>query len=166
MKKKSLMEHLTGIEKGLGKYKFPVLILLLGVGLMMVPAKEPREAPQKEAVEPGCSMEAQMEALLCQIKGAGEVEVLLTIQEGEAYTYQTDEHIRPEETDRETVIVSQGSGEDRPVITRTRSPVYRGAVVVCHGADIPSVKLSIVKAVQDLTGLGSDKISVIKMKEQ
>jgi len=39
-----------------------------------------------------------------------------------------------------------------------------GAVIVCQGADDPQVRLSIVDAVSKVTGLGSDKISVLKMK--
>ena len=39
-----------------------------------------------------------------------------------------------------------------------------GAVVVCQGADQPSVRLDVTNAVAAYTGLGSDKISVIKMK--
>ena len=47
---------------------------------------------------------------------------------------------------------------------KTKYPVYKGAVVVCEGADHASVKLNIVQAVSSLTGLGSDKITVLKMK--
>ena len=39
-----------------------------------------------------------------------------------------------------------------------------GAVVVCQGADQPAVRLDVTNAVAAYTGLGSDKISVIKMK--
>ena len=40
----------------------------------------------------------------------------------------------------------------------------RGCVVVCEGADSPAVRLEVTNAVAAYTGLGSDKISVIKMK--
>ena len=36
-------------------------------------------------------------------------------------------------------------------------------VVLCQGADAPSVKLAIVEAVRCVTGLGADQISVQKM---
>ena len=39
-----------------------------------------------------------------------------------------------------------------------------GCVVVCEGADSPAVRLEVTNAVAAYTGLGSDKISVIKMK--
>ena len=53
-----------------------------------------------------------------------------------------------------------------PVVTKTKSAPYLGAVVVCDGADSATVRLRIMQAVSALTGLGSDKISVIKMKRQ
>jgi hypothetical protein len=39
-----------------------------------------------------------------------------------------------------------------------------GAIVVCQGADSPSVKLAITQAVAKITGLGTDEICVLKMK--
>ena len=39
-----------------------------------------------------------------------------------------------------------------------------GCVVVCTGADSPAVRLDVTNAVAAYTGLGSDKISVMKMK--
>ena len=39
-----------------------------------------------------------------------------------------------------------------------------GCVVVCAGADSPAVRLDVTNAVAAYTGLGSDKISVMKMK--
>ena len=39
-----------------------------------------------------------------------------------------------------------------------------GAVIVCQGAEDPDVRLNVTNAVAAYTGLGSDKIRVIKMK--
>ena len=44
------------------------------------------------------------------------------------------------------------------------SPTYLGAVIVCQGGDSPTVKLAIVEAVSNATGLSADKITVLKMK--
>ena len=43
-------------------------------------------------------------------------------------------------------------------------PTYQGAVVVCEGAGSSTVRLAVVNAVSVLTGLSSDKISVVKWK--
>jgi stage III sporulation protein AG len=39
-----------------------------------------------------------------------------------------------------------------------------GAIVLCQGADVPSVRLAIVDAVSKVTGLVANQISVLKMK--
>ena len=57
-----------------------------------------------------------------------------------------------------------GSGQQDVVITQQRYPLYQGAVVVCQGAGKASVRLAVTEAIAALTGLTSDKISVVKWK--
>lgn len=52
----------------------------------------------------------------------------------------------------------EGVGEAKVLLSS------EGAVIVCQGADISSVRLCVTNAVSAYTGLGSDKIRVIKMK--
>lgn len=160
-------QKLQNIRAKLGSYKYAGLILLLGIGLMLMPhqtgSKEPEPAVQLQTED----LETRLEELLCHVAGAGEVQVLLTLEEGTAYEYQTDLQENTDEQEhqvqRETVLVGRGSGLEEPVTVRTQYPVYRGAVVLCTGADRASVRLDVVNAVSSVTGLGSDKISVIKM---
>ncbi len=151
----------------LGKYKYALLILVLGAALMLLPVKKAAPSQKQEAPQqPQENLETQLETLLSQVEGAGRVQVLLTLDTGPAYEYQTDVETRAgEETARsaQTVLVS-GSGGESAIPVRTTYPTYKGAVVVCEGADSPAVKLDLIRAVSSLTGLGSDKISVIKMK--
>ena len=142
------------------KYKYTALILLLGVGLMLWP--QTGEKPQGNAACENPDLEVRLETLLSQVEGAGEVRVLLTYAKGISYEYQTDQK---SETETETVLVSNG-GTQTPVTVTTQYPTYQGALILCQGADSAAVRLDIIEAVSDLTGLGSDKISVIKMKHQ
>ena len=48
------------------------------------------------------------------------------------------------------------------VVTQERYPQYRGALVVCDGGGSDSVRLQIINAVSALTGLGTDRIAVVK----
>ena len=66
--------------------------------------------------------------------------------------------------ERQVLTVNRGSGRQEVVVTRRMYPVYQGAVVVCQGADSAAVRLAVTQAVSDLTGLGADHISVVKMK--
>ena len=146
----------------IGKYKFVVLILLVGICLMLIPSVKNEETVITEEVTiEKTSLDEELEQILSNIKGAGRVQVMLTVASGEQIIYQTDIPA----TDRlDTVIIT---GEDRVqdgLIQQILSPTYRGAIVLCQGADSASVCLAIKDAVSKVTGLDSSQISVLKMK--
>jgi len=109
----------------------------------------------------------KLEQLLSQVDGAGRVQVLLSLQSGMHHTYQQDMQSNTEDEtvqmQSQTVLCREGSDEC-PVLIGTDYPVYRGAVVICEGADRAKVQLDIIRAVSSLTGLGTDRITVIKMQ--
>ena len=152
----------------LGNYKYPILVALGGLGLMLLPSEqeptEPAEPPR--AVE--CSLEEKLEALLGRIEGAGQVSVLLTEKEGSQTLYQTDSQTDADESGSrrtdDTVLIEDENRTESGLVRQTLGPVYRGAVILCQGADDPTVKLAVVEAVRCVTGLGADQISVQKMK--
>lgn len=111
-------------------------------------------------VETAPGLEERLESLLRQIEGAGQVRVLLTEESGRETVFQTDTQASGEDT----VLVESSDRNESGLVRQTLEPVYRGAVILCQGADHPSVKLAIVEAVGCVTGLGADAISVLKMK--
>ena len=164
----------TGVPKRrindwLFKYKYPILVVLVGLGLMLLPtgtAEEPAPVPIESTA--GEDLEARLEALLSQIQGAGQVRVLLTEESGRETLYQTDSASESDgassrRTD-DTVLVEDGTRAETGLIRQTLEPTYRGAVVICQGADLATVRLAIVEAVRCVTGLRTDQISVQKMK--
>ena len=62
------------------------------------------------------------------------------------------------------LTVNRGSGKQEVVVTSGCTLSIRGAVVVCQGAGNSQVRLTVIDAVSVLTGLSSDKISVVKWK--
>lgn len=161
----------TLLKALIGKYKHAILVLLIGLGLMLLPAGA-RTVPVPEEAIPVQTEEADLEsrlsAILSRVSGAGEVEVLLTVRTGGETLYQTDENTDSGETASRnsvsTVIVEDESHRELGLVRRTDPPVYQGAVVLCQGADNPAVKLAMVEAVSCATGLGADQIKVVKMK--
>lgn len=153
------------------KYKYALLVMLLGAVLMCLPGKtENQESPQETVSQAEqISIEERLEAVLSQLQGAGKVKVMLTVAEGEKTVFQYDEDIscdgeNSQSIRKDTVIVTDEDRNEHALITQMMPPVYLGAVIVCQGADQPEVKLAIVEAVSKITGLGSDKICVLKMK--
>ena len=163
------------ILAGLKKYKYAVLVLLLGIALMLLPFGKKEEAPEAEVQEDTLTDEAyaqtleqRLEDMLCQVSGAGQVRVMLTLQTGSRTEYQTDTQISDSETqsqeERKTVILSEGSAYDKAAVSAVQYPRFQGALILCQGADQSTVRLSLVNAVAALTGLSSGQITVIKMK--
>ena len=106
-----------------------------------------------------------MEEVLSCVDGAGQVRVLLTKHSGVETVYQTDEtSTRGEQTESRSLTTVIAGEADMPVVRQTVYGRYRGALIVCQGADSPSVRLKLVNAVAGLTGLSTDRITVIKMK--
>ena len=161
-KLKSLWE--TG---GLRKFLLPGCILLLGVLLLLVPGKEQAVQPEPvQELSSGFSLEdftRQLEERLGGIQGAGEVHVLLTLEDDGTYEYQQDRNQSQSsdttQTQEETVL-SRQDGSDLPVTRRYSFPTFRGAMVLSAGAESPAVELEIKEAVSSLTGLGMDRICV------
>ena len=100
------------LKQRLEKYKYPLLVLIIGISLMLIPSGSARGAE--------ISPDDRLEALLESVEGVGEL---------------------------------------RLVISDT------GVVVACRGAADARVRMDIIKAIVSYTGLGSDKITVLKMAE-
>lgn len=166
------MDWLTRSEKvrlWIKEYRYVILVLVLGILLMMLPQGKTEEKkddnvliPETEAVE---TLQEQLEQLLSQVQGAGMVRVLLTEAEGERVIYQTDgEQSSQNSTRADTVIVSDSARAESGLVQQILPPSYMGAIILSQGADSASVRLSLIEAVSNATGLSSDRISVLKMK--
>ena len=170
------MDWLTRSEKvrlWIKEYRYVILVLVLGILLMMLPQGKTEETdfgekeqqsviPETEAVE---TLQEQLEQLLSLVQGAGKVRVLLTEAEGECVIYQTDgEQGSQNSTRADTVIVSDSARAESGLVQQILPPSYMGAIILCQGADSASVRLSLIEAVSNATGLSSDRISVLKMK--
>lgn len=165
----SLSKKLTEFLK---KYRFAVLVLIIGVFLMLLPGKEAKVEEEITETIPEIptqwSTSEQLSDILSKIDGAGNVEVMLTVGVGEEILYQTDTDTSQNgesiSTQIKTVHITSADKDESGLIRQINPPRYLGAIVVCQGADSPQVQFAIVDAVMKITGLGSDRISVLKMK--
>jgi len=98
--------------KRLERYKYPLIVLAIGLVLLLWPSG--KSAPQAEA-------DPNLAQLLAATEGVGRV-----------YAAVSD----------------------------------HGAVIVCEGAEKARVRMDILQAVSSYTGLGADRITVLKMTDQ
>lgn len=161
----NIRERVTELYK---KYRYGILIVLLGIALMCLPSRNKTAADQVPAAANTVTEEQRLEVtlsgILSQIKGAGKVEVLLTEAKGAETMYQTDTNTGSETQRQDTVIITDSERTQIGLVRQVNPPRYLGAIVVCQGADNAQVRLAVVQAVSCVTGLGADHITVLKMK--
>ncbi len=156
------------------KKKMQNLLILLGiciVALIVISVIENKpevadEENNKVAVDESIqyekeNLEKQLQAILSQINGAGELDVMITFDSSEeiqpAYNTNTTTE-KTEEKDTEggertittssenkTIITSSTS---EPIVLKTNEAVIKGVIVVAQGADVPEVKSTLYSAVQ------------------
>ena len=147
----------------LKKYRYVCIVVLVGILLMTLPvgASKKKETTQNIPSVQEPSMEIRLTNILSQIRGAGKVSVMLTVAAGEETVFQED---IGSSGLTDTVTVTDKDRNQSGLVVQVLPPRYLGAVVVCQGADNFKVRLSIVEAVKSVTGLTSDRITVLKMK--
>ncbi len=163
----------------LKKYKYAIIIMIVGLFLISFPNGKKEEAVSQQATQNEFSterIEKKLEKSLSECLGVGRVTVTLTLSSGSENIYAEEERksVRMqengeisdtnEEKDVKPQMVSEGSGKESALLIKQLTPKFCGALVVCDGADDVTVRAQITEAVISLTGLSSDRISVIKMK--
>ena len=166
------LEKWTGLLK---KYRLAALVVLLGVVLMLLPTggKAQTSGDGGETLWETFSLEEtekRMAEVLGSVEGVGKVRVMLTLRSGETLSLAEDSSSAlgsggDVRQDSQVLTVNRGSGRQEVVVTKRMYPTYQGAVVVCQGAGNSRVRLQVMETVAVLTGLSSDKISVVQWKQ-
>ena len=159
--------------KGIKKYKYILLTALLGV--LLLPQEEKRAKPASDTPSAAENfdreaLQKEMETILSSLDGVGRLSLMLTVEGGGVYELAQDESASlkscGEEVDErtkktETVVLGSGAGAE-VVVTHSRYPRFVGALIVCEGGDRADVQLNVTQAVSALTGLSSDRITVVR----
>ena len=122
----------------------------------------------------------QLKSILQKIVGVGEVEVLVTIESTEEMTvdknYNDNQTMTTERdnggatrnisqvTRSGEVVVSQVSGDQKPLVLKYIKPKIRGVIVVAKGAENLTVKKMIIEAVERGMDVQASKISILPRK--
>lgn len=175
------MDHDRGKRGGrvkaldaLKRCKYVVLTAVLGIVLLLLPGgnekKQEGGAPDAAEDFDRTALQEEMEEILSSLDGVGHLKLMLTVDGGSAYELARDEaqtqkrsgENTGERTQKsETVVLGSGASAE-VVVTRSRFPAFIGALVVCEGGDRAEVRLRVTQAVAALTGLSSERITVVK----
>ena len=160
------MEIKRSVEKfteKMKKYRYVCIVVLVGILLMLLPTGNSQKSETATVVQSAQeqTIEGKLTEILSLIRGAGKVSVMLTVAAGEETVFQADQGSAGQ---KDTVTVTDKDRNQTGLVVQILPPRYLGAVVVCQGAEDPTVRLAIAEAVSSLTGLGMDKISIVRMK--
>lgn len=156
-----------------------MIVILAGVLLMLVTlpqsSKETEQAAEETTQQFDLeAFEQQICSSLSAIDGVGRIEVMLSLETGEESVYASDvtqssqssgENASSENYQSTMSILSDGSYGERPVLVTSNYPTFRGAVIICDGADDSRVQLELTEAMSSLCGISSDRVSVLKMSQ-
>ncbi len=156
--------------KTLERYKWIIVVMLVGAFLLAIPSHSGNEAKDKTDAnlhEVGFNLEEtekKFSKALSEVEGAGEVTVVLSVKTGVRQKLAQDSTVTEKasgmEESTKTVILSKGSGTEDTVTLQEIYPQFQGALVISDGGNQPAVRLKLMQATSALTGLGADKISI------
>jgi len=181
MKKEEILKTFRGIFEKALQYKYIIAVISIGLIMLAIPTGKTRnDAPtiDKQDIETTSfdvnEIEKKFEENFARIDGVGRVKIMLSLK-SDGKTFYAEEirrssNLSSDESYDESYenaykVVSDQSGRESLVAIKKETPEFMGAVVICDGADKSPVKLSVISAVSALTGIPSNKISVIKMKD-
>jgi stage III sporulation protein AG len=167
---------IANLPEPLRKYGALLLVILAGLLLLLWPrGSDPPSASlpaTSDEIFNLAELEGRLAQILSAIEGAGRVEVLLTLKtDMEVVVVQDidtrsrhdtgDGAVTSRDDEHRTKTVLAGAA---PIIRKRIYPEFQGALIVSDGAGSASVRTAILDAVAALTGLGTDRISVVKRK--
>ncbi len=198
---KRLLEKLTGGRK-LRKDQW-LIVILMGVLLCVIslPVEKSETksdisdntgAKISELKQPSTDVqsadyvrewEEKLEKSLLYIEGAGQVKVLITLQESEQRVLARDgtesisetteedaaggsRRVTENRIEKKTIYTVDERGQDVPYVIKTITPSVKGVVVIAQGADQPEVRQNIIEAIQVLFDINMNKITIVKMKNK
>ena len=137
------------------KGKWTLLILgILGVALLLLgggvlPEKEEGHTDSEDYRS---ALSAEVTALCREVRGVGEVTVLLTLEAGESYSYA--------ENASGGYIAAGGGG----LLLESRPPRVAGVAVVCDGGGDPAVREELSSLLSAALGIGRHKVKITAKK--
>ena len=157
----SLLKSNRKVQIGLA-ILFALVLIVVYFSFLRTPQETDEQQPAAvtSTEQYAASLEAKLEDLLSTVKGAGEVSVAITLENGFEYVYATEESVRETSSGTQTTTsVVLVNGE--PVLTQEIFPTIKGVLVTASGADDISVKMSLMSAIGSAIEVSSENIIIL-----
>src|SRR5690625_57479 len=197
---KAFILRYFGDKQGTKKRKYVIAIALIGVLLILIsniiqPSKQTSpdinqdlDVATKQTQEPETALiddvkemevyyEQTLQAMLNEITGVSEVEIMVNIDSTNVQVYEKDLIVGAQTTDeldknggerqvedetKETKLVYVRKGDQEvPILVQTKKPEVRGVFIIAKGAGNATIKQWIVESVSKVLDVPTYRISVM-----
>ena len=127
------------------------------------------------------ALETRLEEFFSLVEGAGQVRVMISPLAGRETVFATDvnknqtfsqeedsqggtRETRGYQSQEKTVIITDRTGVDRPLVLREIEPQIQGIVIIAEGGESPFVRDALTRAARAVLGLDAHMIQVLTMK--
>lgn len=172
-----LKETIQKIFGQIKNTKVLAIIFIIGIVLVMFPSgNDTKKTKEEKNVQDYSSykteLEEDLQKIIAKIKGAGKVDVMVTLEDDGDTKFATDENVSFSENGEQTtksaekvhVFSSESSKAEVPIITKKTYPKISGVLICAQGAQNSGVKNNIIKAAEALLGVKSHRIEVLERK--
>ena len=162
MESKKRLNVISKIKSIKKEYIFVAIILIAGIFLLLTATKseQKKEVSVDEYVN---NLETRLKSVLSQIKGCGNVEVMITVESGMVDVIATESEETLTENGKEYKI-SPVIVNGEVVVLQTTYPKIVGVLIVAEGADSISVKNKLLQSASSVLSISTEKIEILTMK--
>lgn len=165
-----------------GKARTALIVCgIAGMALLVIPEFIPEKVSTTQVLTADDFVrrtEEQLTALIASIDGAGECQVMVTLENGVEYVYATEQKsntdrqedvsdgdtrlTQRDDNESTAVLVDTDNGREGLLITEIQ-PTVRGVVVVCEGGDDEEVRARVSQAVTVALNVSSKRVCITKL---
>ena len=173
-------EIIIRLKEKLNENRKLALIIAVGfLGIMLISLSEVKniktekneetttESVQLSVDEYTLSLEERLTDLLSSIEDAGQVKVMVTLKSSDESVYAVNENIKNDNDSNSysnSFVIIENKSVKEGIKLKVLEPQVQGVAVVCSGGDNPIVISRIKEAITAVLGIGSNNVSVSKMK--
>ncbi len=174
---KNFIEKFTSLDKKTAVILVIGLvgIFLIGISELLPDKKTAQEKPAAVSDDPVTEdtfdykrqVERELKELLEQIRGVGEVTVMVTIEGTTEYVYAEELNTesdkdgeRASQSYENRIVMTGKNGEEKALVKQIIRPKISGVIVVCEGGGNITTNERVLRAVSTALDLPSNKICV------
>lgn len=177
----NIAEKIKRLLSGEKSIKVIVFIGIAGMVLILISGSLTNKADKNSSLEKfslsfsekyRSETEKKLALTLSKIKGAGRVEVMLTVDSSEEYVYAEEidcdyskDGEKVSEKRENTFVATEENGEKGALVKRVKNPQVTGVVIICDGGGDARICENIYKAASAALGIPVSRIYVAEISD-